>query len=180
MEVRTKFAVDDIVEYDGRTAKVVKVELYEDVHNEVNYYIDFDNGERYIKHDVDLKLISRSNNKHVVELKTVQIGKYYIIETFKHYRRLVVAKLISIDTDLIENGEIDKERVTYKGILEFVNGERKHMRLTGCEPLSNIDDYFFDSESLRDNINEWKEKGIYLYTNSFLTFIKHLFRFRRY
>lgn len=37
MEVRTKFAVDDIVEYDGRTAKVVKVELYEDVHNEVNY-----------------------------------------------------------------------------------------------------------------------------------------------
>jgi hypothetical protein len=82
----------------------------------------------------------------------------------------------------MENGKTDKERVTYKGIVEFVNGERKYMTLTGCEPLSNIDDYFPDCESLRENINEWMEKGIYLYKNSslMLMLIKHLFHFRRY
>jgi hypothetical protein len=45
MEVRTKFAVDDIVEYRNRPARVTEVNLIEDVINRVNYFIEFDNDE---------------------------------------------------------------------------------------------------------------------------------------
>ena len=50
MEIRTTFAVDDIVEYWNRPARVTEVNLIEDVINRVNYFIEFVNESRKFIH----------------------------------------------------------------------------------------------------------------------------------
>ena len=175
MKIKTTFSAGDIVRikdqnvYHSMTedddieieAKVLRTTMKRTCGYFIEYLVEEKNGERYIKTDMNMKLVHKNtdvntaDSYNIEDIKLPKKGEVCLVLKERGLNMSSYRVVKFIKARLHINAKTDMERFNPECLVEFANGTRKYRLATDffypCCKLT-----LYEYQQLKDDIDEWK------------------------